>query len=293
MHAARVALLCVCLIIACSVGAQSVDFDPFLGQPMSIETRGGAVYHGRVLAVSDERVELLVPEGEIITLALAEVISAVPLDEGRGSRAYYEDSASNRLLVAPTAFPMRRGEFHVADQQLALVTASYGVTDTLSAWVGTSVPGAVMSLRASAVVLPGLGLSGGAFVGTTWFDPSVWLAIPYLVTSIGEPDNNVTLAFGYPTVIATAERPSGGLIAVVGAKRTVSSRTAIVFETWILADPAGGVADVTPEFIAPAIAFRIASSRLSWDIGVITPVLLSSGAEFFAAPWLGLTYRLQ
>lgn len=291
-----------------TVSAQDFAIDSSLvGQAISVQTSSGASFQGTVASVSSDRIELIVSDGQIIQVARSRITGARILDTAAGQRSFYEDSAANRLVVMPTAFPMERGEFQVASQEIVAVTASYGINDWLSVWGGISIPGALFSLRASAHVVSGVGVSAGSFVGASWLDLSLGpLVMPYALVSFGELENNVTVGTGMAMMFNDGFDIPGAVVAF-GAKRTLNATSALVSENWVVwgkraASPLEAARlSWVPQIVAPSLVFRIASSRLSWDIGAVVPFFIGGDASFgyslntpvIPIPVLSVTYRIQ
>ncbi|TFH05727.1 MAG: hypothetical protein E4H09_01515 [Spirochaetales bacterium] len=298
---------------ACSgfLAAEPTNLGSFLGDAVSVRTVSGAIYQGVLQQVMEDRVELLVPDGEIVQLARSQIETVTAIVSTAGGRGFYEDSASNRLIIMPTGFPMDAGEFQVADQEIIAVTGSYGINDWLSVWGGVSIPGAVFSLRGSVTLGETTGLSAGTFVGISWFglvDGPV--VLPYALASIGEEDNNFTVGSGFMMTFVDGFRIPGAVL-TLGGKRTLTSSTAIVTENWIVwaerwnylsaSDTVETYWSAVPLVVAPAVAFRIANNRLSWDIGAVVPFIIQNGENralylvdpVIPIPILSLTYRIQ
>jgi hypothetical protein len=211
----------------------------------------------------------------------------------------------------PTGFPMDRGEFQIADQEIVAVTGSYGINDWLSVWGGVSIPGALFSLRGSLAVGNRVGVSVGSFVGASWFDLELGpLVLPYALVSVGENNNNVTVGSGFAMTFNEGFNLPGAVVAI-GGKRTLTAGTAIVTENWVIWAERERVDQVTfetteewtavPLVIAPSAAFRIANNRLSWDIGAVVPFIIDGDRvsgywlndPVFPIPILSLTYRIR
>jgi len=310
MRRATAIVLVVALLVLArghAVVAEPVAPAPEVGAAVSIRTAGGGRFQGTVHGVLDDRIEVLLSDGQIVDVARSQIQDVVQLDESAGERGFFEDSAANRLVVMPTGFPLERGEFHVASQEIIAVTGSYGINDWLSVWGGVSIPGALFSLRASAHLGESVGASFGTFVGASWLDLSLGpLVLPYALVSYGTDANNATLGAGLAMTFSEGFTLPGGVVAV-GGKRTLTSTTALVTENWVLwaerSDPYGGERTLNgvPVAVAPSLVFRIASSRLSWDLGAVVPVIIQqemSGRYYAQSPVIpipifSVTYRVR
>jgi hypothetical protein len=244
-----------------------------VGEQVHVTTAGRGSFQGELWGVREDRIELLTADGQIIQIALSEVDGIQALSDGEGRRGLFLDAAANRLVVMPTGFPMERGELHVTDQQIAVVTSSYGLTDTVSLWGGISIPGLVLSARLAYQPAPALGLSAGTFIGAEWFEFTT-LALPYALASFGTPNRNITVGGGpIYTFFGTADdKAFEGAILALGGKTVLTPTAAIVTETWSLWFPRNDSI-----LFAPSVVFRIAGSRLSWDLGAVVPFTLAWG----------------
>ena len=74
---------------------------------------------------------------------------ATVIDEESRALTYYQDAAANKLLVIPRGFGMEPGEFHISDQEIVIVNASYGVSEHLSLWGALTIPGMLVNVRGS------------------------------------------------------------------------------------------------------------------------------------------------
>jgi hypothetical protein len=270
-----------------------------LDLPVRVTTTGRDDYQGRLHAILEDRVELVLADGQIIQIASSEIerIDAIDLESGR--RGLFQDAATNRLMVMPTGFPMAKGEFHVSDQELVVVTGSYGLTNNLSLWAGISIPGLVLSGRWSFHLTPSIGASAGTFVGVEWISGNA-LLLPYALVSFGSPNRNVTA--GGAAVFSTANSGFDGAVAALGGKFVITPTTAIVTEHWFIWVFEEAVPYPTLNVLG--VSFRIAGSRLSWDIGAVVPIRLSNESGTFEIggmfentiiplPLISLTYRID
>lgn len=286
--------------------ASPLEAQQLIGRAVRVETEGGGVFQGTLLAVSPDRLELVESDGRIVAVSRARVTGLQEIPTDRGVRAFYQDSASNRLIFAPTGFAMEPGEVHITDTELLFVTASYGLNDYVSFWGGICPLGALASARGILPIGDSFALSAGAFVGLEWLailgEPVAGLLLPYLLASWGEPENNLTVGTAWAMVVDGAEGfQSYGLVAMVGGKIVLTATTALVSENWLIwgERTEGAGWDAVPLSGLFGLAFRIAGGRLSWDIGAVMPLGFDGGVtglfggEFVPLPWLSLTYRIR
>ena len=294
-------------------GTITQTLEELTGQIVRIRTRGGGEFQGILLTTSPERIELQNAEGQILQIAIPEITKAFLID------TYYQDAAANKLLLMPLGFGMDAGEFHIADQELIIVSASYGVSEHFSLWGAVSVPGVLLNARFSFEPGKKTGISLGSFLGTLFILPT-FIAMPYGIISFGSLNNNLTIGLGVPFIYgrdksneedSESEYMVLGGVAAVGGKIVISQTASFITENWIILargyDRIAGLWWDTVMWFLPTVAFRIAGSRFSWDIGITIPLLLeysveTDGYRFLWAfvdnvpvpiPILGFTYRIK
>jgi hypothetical protein len=283
------------------------DLINYLDTPVRIETGQGGNFQGILRAVKDDWVEVVDRDGLILFIDIQSIETYIVFDQTVTKDTFFQDSASNRLIVMPTGFPMEPGEFHVADQEIAAVTMSYGLSEHISFWSGISIPGFLMNARYTASFTPTFAVSFGSFAGLSWIgneDGSHTAGIiPYCIASWGEPNNNITVGGGPLIVYDLGSNQSPelpGVIGVFGGKKVITATTSLIFENWIIwgertkygsMEPVAnwyeveddswgeGYWDFVPSMIFPAVCFRIASQRLSWDIGAVLPLQIANEEE--------------
>lgn len=254
-----------------------------IGEVVRVRTEGRGEFQGNLLSVGEERIEIQNHEGLVMEVVLGEVTDVLVIDPMAGRDTYFQDAAANKLILMPVGFGMDPGEFHIADQELIIVSASYGFSEHFSMWGALSIPGALVNARLSTTVRNTIGLSTGSFFGVIFLEWGHFIALPYVIGSFGSVNENFTIGVGAPVYLDIAyELPvagnievltnhayTGGIVAL-GGKKILSETASIVTENWI-----GVITEywnggwTWPVFAAiPSVAFRIAGSRFSWDIGV-------------------------
>jgi hypothetical protein len=268
-------------------------------------------------------VELEDGEGQIITLAKDKIIDVELIDPDAGADTYFQDAAGNKMILMPVGFGMEPGEFHVADQELVVVSASYGFSEHFSVWGALSIPGMLVNARYSFSPSERIGISVGSFATVIFIDIESTVLLPYVIASFGTLHQNFTIGLAVPfftsSIISYDYMVTGGILAV-GGKIVLSSAASIVTENWIgaLCSSSNGGSAFTFDgvYIVPSIAFRVAGSRFSWDIGITMPFVYTPQEEWnysvdppvrttgtFGLQWLmgdpiplpivGITYRIN
>jgi len=292
-----------------------------VGRIIRIQTGGGGEFQGTLLEIDENRIELQDAEGLILTLAADVITEVIIIEKGSKGEIYYQDAAANKLLLMPVGFGMEPGELHIADQEIAIVSMSYGFSRAFSIWSAVSIPGLLLNGRYSFSPGEKTGISLGSFAGVMFIEP-IFIGLPFCITSFGSLNNNFTLGIGVPLIygIDRGDREEnipdsryfipGGILAL-GGKIVLSQTASFITENWFIL---GRGYDITRDYwwkywagCFPTIAIRIGGSRFSWDIGFTMPFLITysdenSKYEFswlfetdlpLPLPILGFTYRIQ
>ena len=249
---------------------ESAIFSALIGEKVTIRTDNSRIV-GKVVSVSADSVSLEDDDGFTVIIHLRNITgyretSAVDYSE-QESRSdavlaadLLRDPVGNRLFVIPTGFPMRVGEFH-GSLLPGIADASVGISRNLSAWIGASLAGPLLSVRGHLIATDNLGLSVGALGLTTW-SLSDYLLLPYVIASFGSPRESLTIgvavsALGVSvieetrTVIGLEDPDEAGwrepdwdytlrdlsyeaqqLVMVLGGKLSISRNIGLMSENW-------------------------------------------------------------
>ena len=203
------------------------------------------------------------------------------------------DPNYSRLLFAPTARPLARGDGHFADYELLFPGVAYGVTDNFSIGAGLSViPG--LGLREQVFyVAPKLGFNlgerGAVAVGGLFAQAGPWddydrndsIGAGYAIGTLGGRRRSLSLGIGAVKEINGG--PATPLL-MLGGSATVARHVALVGESWVRL----GETFETREQ-ALGLGVRFFGEKLSADVGVV--LLSDVWNEGFPAPWGSITYH--
>jgi hypothetical protein len=298
-------LACAAASIYGSGGDVRQDLEAALGKVVRIQTAGRGEFQGELLSVGPERVEIQNAEGLILILAASEITRVLVIEPSRSAETYYQDAAANKLFFMPVGFGMEPGELHIANQEVLAVSVSYGVSELFSLWGAVSIPGLMCNARFSFAPHPKVGLSLGSFAGVVFIEPAL-VGLPYVITSFGTRNQNFTLGAGALVYYITGDESLlvGGVCAL-GGKIVISQTASLITENWIALCTTRRDDRWTDELwgvFFPSLAFRIAASRFSWDIGITLPLALNQNGgttlDWLAGdpipfPLLGFTYRIR
>jgi len=284
-----------------------------LGEIVRIRTTGGGEFQGKLLAVEAERIEIQDSEGLVLQIVASEITEVLTIDPAAKAETYYQDAAANKLILMPVGFGMEPGALHIADQEIVMVSMSYGVSRAFSLWGAVSIPGLLLNARFSFEPREKIGLSLGSFAGLVFFQP-VFIALPYGIASFGSLNRNFTiglggaLVYGWESGVPDSDYYLLGGTTAIGGRIVLSQTTSIVTENWIVVGTmkeSGRWWGHLWSGYFPALAFRVAGSRFSWDVGVIMPfsVEYDDDSNKYAFEWfleapipipiLGFTYRIK
>jgi hypothetical protein len=258
---------------------------------VAVQLRDGSRLVGRVVAEDAASLTVATSDGLRVVVPRASIVSTTAV--GGDGRSVSVDPNYSRLMFAPTARPLARGDGYFSSYELLFPGVAYGVTDNLSLAGGVSVipgiglgeqlfyispkVGFELSERASVAV-------GGLFTGFGGDDGGEGDAayIGFAVGTFGGPKSSVTLGFGLGDT--TDEFSDAVPIVMAGGTLPLSRRTALVGETWMFLND-----DFRLSEQPVGLAVRFFGDRLSADVGVIlVGELLDEG---FPIPWLSVTYH--
>lgn len=256
---------------------------------VTLSLRDGSRLVGRVVAEDESSVRVVTSGGLEVTVPRASIVSPAEAREVAGDSARLDPNYS-RLMFAPTARPLKRGEGYFSDYELLFPGVAYGVTDNVTLAGGFSViPG--LGLREQLFYIsPKIGFDlgertsvavGGLIAGLGAEDTES-VGVGFAVGTFGSPKHSVTMGVG---VGSTSSAFSDAVpILMAGGTTTVSRHVALVGETWIALDD-----DFRLSEQPFGVGVRLFSDRMSADVGLIlVGELLDEG---FPIPWLSVTYH--
>ena len=245
---------------------------------VAVRLTDGSVFHGRIVQETEALVVIETAGGARVELPRARIESMVP---ARGQivdgRFWPADPTRSRLLFAPSARPMLRGEGYVANYMLFFPFVAYGVSDRFSIAGGTplfpEIIGEAFYLapKYTLVSRPGMDLAVGslALFMTRELDRGS-VGIVYGVGTFGDADRALTAGAGWGFLLSGDDAfVSDEPVFVLGGEARVSARTKLLSEGWfVLGNGASGVLSGGVRFFG---------DRLSGDLGL--GLLIDDGIE--------------
>lgn len=293
----RLALACAVLlpIVAAPLRAQLVPLDSVrIDDPAlvyAVTLSNATTLIGRITLVSADSVRV-VSVAMTATVARREVrtvraYAATALHDGV---LWPENPHATRLLFAPTAIPLRRGESYVADFWIFFASAATGITDRFTLGAGMSLfpsdnlaDNIFYALPKYAVVSqPKLNVAVGALMASVPDQGGSRrsLGILYGVATKGSRESNLTLGAGWGYVGGSlANKP----VITVGGQHRATKRIALISENWFVPfdNAVGG-------FVSYGV--RMLGEKIAVDLALGSPV----GADKFyfpGVPLLGFAFK--
>lgn len=198
------------------------------------------------------------------------------------------DPNSSRLLVGPTARPLKAGSGYFAAYEIFFTYFSVGIADFISMGGGlTLFPGAsgqVFYLTPKiALTTDDERFSGavGALYMNATSGSNEGLGIVYGVGTFGTPRAAITGGFGYGYASGEfADNP----ILILGGEVQAGNSFKLITENWF---------PLESDFSLLSFGFRFFGDRLAADLGFFYPMRKGSGISqgFPFIPWLGFAYN--
>ncbi len=298
----RLALACAMMlpIIAAPLRAQPVPIDSVrIDDPAlvyAVTLTNATTLIGRITLVSADSVRV-VSSAMTATVARREVrsVRAYPATALHDGVLWPENPHATRLLFAPTAIPLRRGEGYFADFWIFFASAAVGVTDRFTMGAGMSLlplsnvgDNIFYALPKYTVVSqPRLKVALGALIASVPWSSNddggrrrQSLGILYGVATTGSPESNLTLGAGWGYVGGTlANKP----VITVGGQHRATKRIALISENWFIPfdNEVGG-------FVSYGV--RMLGDKIAVDLALGSPV--DADTFYFPGfPLLGFAFK--
>jgi hypothetical protein len=298
----RLALACAVMlpVIAAPLRAQPVSLDSIrIDDPAlvyAVTLTNATTLIGRITLVSADSVRV-VSSAMTATVARREVrsVRAYPATALHDGVLWPENPHATRLLFAPTAIPLRRGEGYVADFWIFFASAATGITDRFTLGAGMSLfpldnftDNLFYALPKYTVVSqPRLKVALGALMASVPWSSNddggrrrQSLGILYGVATTGSTESNLTLGAGWGYVGGTlANKP----VITVGGQHRATKRIALISENWFVPFDNGGGGFVS-------YGVRMLGEKIAVDLAMGSPV----GADTFyfpGIPLLGFAFK--
>lgn len=251
------------------------------GRSYGVELRSGNSFIGVLRAAGVQELEFDTKDLGLVRVQRANIKRLELLTEAQARKGYADVGNGTRMLFAPTARNLRRGEGYVQDIDIYLIGANYGITDNLS--VGVLVPILPFVGGTAFAITPKLSVPvtekfhvgvGALYARASFGGESAGGGVAYGVGTYGTADDNVTVGLGYG--FSDQGETSSSPVVVVGGAKRISNRISLINETYIVS---GGVAGL--------VGGRFHASRFGGSLGF----LYASGLGGIYPAYLEGSYR--
>jgi hypothetical protein len=266
---------------------------------VTVVLKDGTTLVGRVSDEDATHLSVTTLEGLSVRVPRAAIVSMRETAPARPGAFERPDPNYSRLMFAPTARPLRKGEGYFSDHYVLFPGVAYGLTDQLSLSGGVSVIPATGLSDQVFYVSPKLGFQvrhnlavalGAAYAGNGEGDG---VAIGFGLATLGRPEKSVSAGIGFAgsrdTEYDFRRNTSRELwkwrdkpILMLGGSAQLSNNIALVSENWLLL---GEKLSDQPF----GLAMRFFGDRLSADVGMI--LVGEVIEEGFPVPWLSVSYH--
>ncbi len=255
--------------------------------------RNGTTLIGRTIAIVGDSVQFAANVGTV-TFAFADVeeVRIVAPGDVRDGQYWFLNPNDTRLLFAPTARMLPRGDGYFSAYYVVLPGVAYGITDRVTIGGGVSlVPGLSLGEQVY-YVTPKVGfvqrenvqLAAGALIAAAPFndagDTSERFGVLYGVGTLGSRDRNVTLGLGWG--FAGDDVESSPVI-MLGGQTRVSRRVSLVSENYVFRAIGDGA--------LVSYGARFMGERIAVDLAFINFVGGGGGTIFPGVPFVGFVFN--
>jgi len=237
---------------------------------LKIEFKDGTILTGELLSETDTHIELKLEGIGVLIIKRENIKSIIILDEKRRvEKAYwFENPHATRLLFAPTAIPLKKGEGYYQNIYIVANMFNYGLMDNLSIGGGFdfitmfAMPDGNWNPLINLNIKSGFQISENfhAAVGAMYLGMmnEFSAGIIYGAGTYGSYNTNATLGLGWGFVDGTfQEKP----FIMIGGMARVTEKLWLVSENWIVP---------TPEYyLVVSYGVRFAAKRIAVDLAFI------------------------
>ncbi len=258
-----------------------------IGQVYSVETVGGTLFNGTLLAATEATLTFQTEELGVVTLPRASLRQLSPLTATQARRGFDYVGNGTRMFLAPTARSLHRGEGEAQVIDIFVAGIDYGITDNFSIGMlvpiipAVGVPVVAFTPKVSAPLSDKLRVGAGVLYGfATGIDGTSGSGgVGYGLATYGTADANVTVGLGYGL---GSEGLGGSPVGILGANVRLSRLFSLVNETYIANfDGDGGFGGLA--------GLRYAAPRFNAGLGLLYISSRYGGGVYPA--YLGVGYR--
>ena len=234
-----------------------------------VELKDGTILTGIILSETESHIELQLVDLGILTIDKVKIKNTIPLDQSKKTpKAYwFKNPHATRLLFAPTAIPLRKGEGYYQNIYIVGNMFNYGVIDNLSIGGGfdfITLFSSDVSPLLNVNIKSGFQITENVHVGVGGLFivmPGEFSAgITYGLGTYGSYNTNVTLGLGWGFVDGDFEEKP---FIMIGGMARVSEKLWLVSENWIAPLDGGEYYTII------SYGIRFAAKRIAVDLAFI------------------------
>ncbi len=260
-----------------------------------IETVDGNEYIGNIISRSPEQIQLKTVRLGIITLRTVDVvrIEVVLKERIKNDVLWFDNVQATRYFFMPNGYGLKKGEAYYQNVWVVFNQVSVGVTDNFSLGLGMiptflfggggGIPIWLTPKLSIPLVNDRVNVGAGIFYATLLGGgEGNGVGLAYGLSTFGNKDKNFTFGLGYG--FADGQLANAPTLSFSTMIRT-GQRGYFLSENYFISVPGETVALIS-------IGGRRIIKRAGLDYGLFAPIVQGQNF-FFAAPWLGLTFKLD
>jgi hypothetical protein len=252
-----------------------------------VETKDGNEYLGKILFEDPDKITLITKTLGEIKINKMDIlkIEAIRSSQVKNGVLWFDNPQASRYFWMPNGYGVKKGEGYYQNVWIFFNQFTVAPTDNFSIGFGivptflfgASTPAWVTGKFSIPVVPDKFNIGAGILAGTVLGEENSGFGIAYGMTTFGSRDTNLSIGLGYGQTSGDwAKHPTISVSALI---RT-SNRGYFITENYLIG---------TGEDPLVLISFggRRIVKKVGIDFGLFLP--FSTGMDFIAIPWLGLT----
>ena len=250
------------------------DSKPYLARSATykIELLDGTVFTGKLIAETDTVIELHLKNLGTLTVRRDKIKKIIPLAAPRSVKKsfWFKNPHASRLLFAPTAIPLNKGEAYYQNIYVVGNMFNYGINNNLSVGGGFDFitmfgnfgdgwhPMLNFNIKSGFKVAENFYAGAGSIVVKIPYES--WAGIVYGMGTYGNSNNNLTTGLGWGFVDGSFEEKP---FIMIGGMVRVSEKLWLISENWIAPVSDNGYYTVV------SYGMRFAAKRIAVDLAFI------------------------
>lgn len=260
-----------------------------------VELKDGTTLNGRILEESDTQIVMQLESVGQLTIDRVNVSRIVPLGGSKKARKpyWFENPHATRLLFAPTAIPLKKGEAYYQNIYVFGNMFNYGIIDNLSVGAGFDFitmfsqpdgewkPILNFNIKSGFQISENLHAAVGGIYATMLGEFSA--GILYGNGTYGNYNSNITLGLGWGFIDGTFESKP---FIMIGGMARISEKLWFVSENWIVPVEDPGY------YVVFSYGLRFASRRIAVDLAFINSKDIAEDFMIFGFPFVDFVVKI-